>query len=63
MSTHEVDNELSITDVFSVEPMFFPYKTMSSLVCFVIEGNIELNLDMQNISLHSRSLLMIREGR
>lgn len=63
MSTHEVDNELSITDVFSVEPMFFPYKTMSSLVCFVIEGNIELNLDMQNISLHSRSLLMIREGQ
>lgn len=36
---------------------------MSSLVCIVIEGELELNLDMQNVSLHSRSLLMIREGQ
>lgn len=63
VSIHEIEDELGITDIFSMPPMSFPFKTMSSLVCIVMEGNLELNLDMQNISLHTRSLLMIREGQ
>lgn len=63
VSTYGIEDELSITDIFSMTPMSFPFKTMSSLVCFVIKGNLELNLDMQSISLHARSLLMIREGQ
>lgn len=58
-----IDDEYGITEVVSIKPYPYPYKTKLAFVCLVTGGCMDIALDMKSIHLTSRTLLMVREGQ